>query len=259
MKNIGNQKNFDLRNGAYPVKSFRLLVFIPFMLLAACHHSSCHGDRIRNHQVTAYGYGALKVVPDVADWTVEVEFTRPEMAAAMTETQKVMDAVLAACSKAIPDSNDIKTARVYTRKEFVWENNANVFKGYTASQSVEIKLRDFSKMESLSEEILKLQISSMNGPEFSHSKSDSLRSEANALAMKDAEKNAQRMCQAVNVTCENLISAKIVNPMDQSIRPVSEGVSQFAMKSAPVPNGGVSVKPGILTFTSSVEATYGGR
>lgn len=234
----------------------KILALSALILLTACHHSNCNGDRRNGHEVTTYGYGTLRVVPDVAEWTIDVEFTKPDMAAAMSETQKVMSAVLAACTKAIPDSNDIKTARIYTHKEMAWENNANVFKGYTASQTVEIKLRDFSKTESLSDELIKAGITSMNGPVFSHSKSDSLRSEANALAMADAKKNAEKMCRAVTLNCEDLISAKTI-PSSEPGTPVPFQGFAKAEAVRMDASADVIVRPGMLTFTSSVEATYG--
>ena len=236
----------------------KFLALSALILLTACNHSNCRRGEHKNHQVTAYGYGTIQVVPDVAEWTIEVEFTRPNMADAMTETQKVMNEVLALCAKAIPDSNDIRTERVYTHKQFEWQNNKNIFKGYTASQSVEIKLRDFSKTESLSDDLVRAGITSMNGPVFSHSKTDSLRSEANALAMKDAKKNAEKMCEAVGLQCKDLISAR-ANPSPEPRIPAPfQGFAKTEMVRTDA-LAGVSVKPGTLTFSATVEATYQGN
>ncbi len=236
----------------------KFLALSALLMLTACNHSRCQRGEHKNHQVTAYGYGTIKAVPDVAGWTIEVEFTRLDMAAAMTEAQKVVNEVLAVCAKSIPDSNDIRTERVYTRKQYEWQNNKSVFKGYIASQTIEIKLRDFSKTESLSDDLVKAGITSMNGPVFSHSKSDSLRSEANALAMMDAKKNAEKICLAVKLTCEDLVSAK-ASPSQEAGMPVPfQGFAKAEMTRMDA-SAGASVKPGTLTFSATVEATYQGE
>ena len=172
------------------------------------------------------------------------------------ETQKTVDAVLAACSKAVSEPNDVKTTRISAGKQYEWENNSNVFKGYAASQSIQVKLRDLSRIESLTEAVLELPVTGIDNLQFGHSAIDSLRSEANALAMVDAKKNAQKMCAAINLSCERLLSARTASqdaaPMFQA-----KAMDAFAAR-APGPTG-ISVKPGLLTFTSTVEATYGAK
>jgi len=242
----------------WPASFLALTGIFILSILSACNHRCDIRDRSgRGHEVTAQGYGTIKAIPDVQEWALEVEFARPTMSEAVTETQKVVDAALKACAKAIPDSNDIQTLRIYTRKEYQWENGKNVFKGYAASQSIEIKLRDFSKTESLTEDLINAGVTSMNGPSFSHSKADSLHKEAMALAMVDAKTNAGRMCQSVNLKCDELVSAK-ENPIQESPAPMLFAKASN-MDMGRAEGTGLSVKPGIMSFSAAVEATYRGK
>ncbi len=227
------------------------LSLLALLLLAGCHRS-CEWKHPKPAEVTSYGYGEIKAAPDIARFTLEVAFTRNTMKDAVTETQKAMTEVTEAAGKTVSDSGDIRTTRISANKDFEWVNGANVFKGYSAGQSVEITLRDLSKMETLTEALLNTRVSAINDLEFSRSDMDSLREEANVLAMRDAKKNVQDMCRSVDLSCEELVSASTVAAPDQV--PVIQNSPRMMMaKAAPQ---GISVKPGLMTFSAAVEATY---
>ena len=228
-----------------------LPLFVLTLILVGCACSRKMGHK--NGEVTAFGYGEIKVAPDMAELTLEVSNTKSTMKDAVAETQKTVNEVLTACAKAVSDTNDVRTTRISTGKQYEWENNSNVFKGYSASQSIQAKLRDLSKIQSLTEGLLELPVNGINDLQFGRSDVDSLRGEANALAMVDAKKNAQKMCAAVQLECPRLLSARTTSG---DAAPVYQAkvLDNFAARaSAP---GGISVKPGFMTFSATVEATY---
>ncbi len=228
-----------------------LPLFALTFLLAGCACGRKVGHK--SGEVTAIGYGEIKVPPDMAELTLEVSNTKSTMKEAVAETQKTVNEVLAACAKAVSDLNAVHTTQISTGKQYEWDNNSNVFKGYSASQLIQVKLRDLSKIQSLTETLLELPVSGINDLQFGRSDVDSLRGEANALAMVDAKKNAQKMCAAVNLECPRLLSARTAlgeaAPMFQA-----KVMDNFTTRAS-VP-GGISVKPGLMTFSATVEATY---
>ena len=228
-----------------------LLLLIP-LLFAGCHRSCPKEFRNPGGEVTSLGYGTIQVAPDMARIFVEVQFTRATMKEAMEETQKTMNDLLGICRNAAVDSNDIKTTQVSAEKSFEWEWNKNVFKGYAATQFVVITLRDLTKISPLMESLLNTHASNIGGVTFDHSKADSLQSEANALAMLDAKRNVSKMCRAVSLTCEEMVSAKTV-PAEEG-RPM---VAEARMEKRAMPlESTISVRPGLMTFSATVEAAY---
>ncbi len=230
-----------------------LPLFALTLLLVGCNPSCKWKQQHKGGEVTALGYGEIKVAPDMAELTLEVANTKSTMKEALAETQKTVNEVLAACAKAVSDTNDVKTARISTGRQYEWERGTNVFKGYSASQTIQVKLRDLSKIQPLTEALLELPVSGINDLQFGRSDLDSLRGEANALAMVDAKKNVQKMCAAVQLECPRLLSARTTSgeaaPMFQA-----KVMDNFAARaSAP---GGISVKPGLMTFSATVEATF---
>ena len=231
----------------------KYLPLFALSLLIGCNSSCKWKQQHKGGEVTAFGYGEIKVEPDIAELTLEVANTKSKMKEAVAETQKTVSEVLAACAKAVSDSNDVNTTRISTGKQYEWERSVNVFKGYSASQSIQVKLRDLSKIQPLTEALLELPVSGINDLQFGRSDVDSLRGEANALAMVDAKKNAQKMCAAVQLECPRLLSARTTSG---DAAPVYQAkvLDNFAARaSAP---GGISVKPGFMTFSATVEATY---
>lgn len=204
-------------------------------------------------RVTVTGVGEVRVTPDMAVIIVEAAFTRITPRAAADEVRKTLNDVLRIARKAVRDTGDLRTARIGLNPEYDWADGKRVFRGYTASQSLEITLRDLTKIEGLLEELFKTSISGINGPDFRHSKADSLRREAGALAMRDAAGNAQNLCGAAKRSCDELIGARMAGSSNPGPFPAAEFKS---MRAATDAGTAMPVQPGTLTFSAMVEADY---
>jgi hypothetical protein len=68
-------------------------------------------------------------------------------------------------------------------------NNANrsVFKGYSARQILEVRLRDIQQLDAFTEELLATKINSIGNVRYDHSKADSLLRVVNLKALSDAK------------------------------------------------------------------------
>src|SRR5690606_6722746 len=121
---------------------------------------------------------------------------------AAAEVRKAMDAALGHVRKAVKDSSDLRTARISLNPQYDWNDGQRVFRGYAASQTLEVTVRDLAKVETLLGDLFKTSITGLNGPDFRHSKADSLRREAGALAVRDAAEYAAVLCAAAGKTCD---------------------------------------------------------
>lgn len=203
-------------------------------------------------RLSVTGVGEVRVVPDMAVITLEAGFTRATPREAAAEVRKAMDAALGVVRKVVTDSSDIRTARVSLNPQYDWNEGKRVFRGYAASQTLEVTVRDLARIESLLGDLFKTSITGLNGPDFRHSRADSLQREAGARAVRDAAANAAVLCAAAGKTCDELLS----------LRAGGSGGPQFpvaefkAVRMSADAAGSMPVQPGLLNFTATVEADY---
>ncbi len=92
----------------------------------------------------------------------------------------------------IPEK-DILTTRVDLNKDFIWRNNSNIFNGYKASTTTNVKIRDLKVLEVLYPELLNNPQLTVGGLSYQHSKIDSLNQIAYLRALENANKLADKI------------------------------------------------------------------
>jgi uncharacterized protein YggE len=177
---------------------------LPFALVGCCLFAACQPQPVNTIQVT--GEATMKVVPNMAELSLRVYNVRPAMKDAVAETQGAVDQVLAVCHKFIPADEDIKVSSVATDKDYDYANGRNVFRGYSAEQILEVRLKDIGKMEAFAEELLGTKITNIQHLRYNHTKADSIQRVVNLLALTDAKKTAEKMCEQMNVAMGKVVS-----------------------------------------------------
>jgi len=170
--------------------SFPLISSVLF--LAACSHPV-------PAKIQVTGQASMKVVPDIVDLSLKAYNVRPAMKDAVAETQSAIDQILVVCHKYIHENEDIKVSLVATNKDYEYNGNREIFKGYSAQQILEVRLKDISQIEKLTEELLATKISSIENVRYNHSRADSIQRAVSLLALADAKKTAEKMCEQMNV------------------------------------------------------------
>jgi uncharacterized protein YggE len=222
------------------------------LLLAALAAPASAQPPVLEPRVTVTGTGEIKAAPDMAVITAEASFTRKTVKEAAAETRKSMDAIVKAGRKAARSADDLRTGRLSVNPEYDWTDGKRVFRGYTASQSLEITIRDLSKVEGLTEDLFAAPVTSLGGLQMMHSAADSLRREALALAVRDARDNAAKICAAAARQCGEAVAIRM---QGAGAAPMPMYVEARAFKAADA-GGGAQVEAGLLTFSASVEADY---
>jgi uncharacterized protein YggE len=203
-------------------------------------------------RVTVSGLGEIRIAPDMAMLTVEASNNSGSPLDASNDTRKDMNQIVVAARKGVKDTiRDLRTTRISVNPEYEWVEGKRKDRGYTATQTLEITVKDVSKIEILLEALLKAPVYTLGNLEFRHSKADSLRREAGALAIKDAGENARNLCGAVKRSCEELLAARMAGTTGPAPFPAAEFKAMRADAG-----GGMPVQPGTLTFSAMVEADY---
>jgi uncharacterized protein YggE len=211
-----------------------------------------------NRTISVIGIGKSKVLPDQVEVTIKAEFTRPAMKLAVTETQATMDEVLKVAKKYVKESFDIKTSSISSNKDYEYSRDKRVFKGYQASQSVDITLKDISRFEKFTEEMLATRISQIENLTFSHSKKDSILREVDLLAIDDAHHSALKICERTQVKLGKILKISNYGPQVDDGDNIyseapSEGLNVYA-KAMRV--RGFQISPEILEFSKAAFITY---
>jgi uncharacterized protein len=173
-------------------------------ILAISLFISCQSAQKSPSTIKVSGEGKVRIMPDLINLTIHIEFVKPRMVDAVRMSQLTADSVVAIL-KQFAVQIDIKTSSVSANKEYDYHGNRTVFIGYKAEQSIDFVLRDISRFTDLTAKLLATRINGISQVQFGHSKADSLLREADLLAYDDALKSAHKLCERVNVNLGKLV------------------------------------------------------
>jgi uncharacterized protein YggE len=144
--------------------------------------------------VTVTARGQVGVVPDLVELRLGVSTQAPQLAEAKRDNDKKTAAVLAAAGKyAVPKDDmeinlDITPLYQDRRSEEIPK-----LQGYRIHRSIDIRLRDFSKVEPLLSDALAAGVNWVGGLEYQSTKHRENQAEARRLAVEVAKEKATRL------------------------------------------------------------------
>lgn len=201
------------------------------------------------------GYGSVTVYPDYAELTVDAAFTRPKLKDAVAEVQQVVDQVLALSKRYAPGPNDVRVSSTSSNKEFDYVRGKEVFTGFNSSQSVTVRLTDLRRLSPYLEELLATRISRIKDLSYGHSQADSLRREADVLALVDAAKTADKMCAALRVRRGAVLEASDSSSPESSRDGWGRPAADMELYSKGFGGRGFKMSPELLRFNSVCSLT----
>src|SRR3984893_4599572 len=108
-------------------------------VLSACDkHNAAPAPGTNPRQVTVVGSGQVQGVPDTLTADAGIEFTAPDVTAAMNQTNDRQQAVINALTGAGVDRKDISTIEVSLQPEY--DSSGGAITGYRAGNSIRVKI-----------------------------------------------------------------------------------------------------------------------
>jgi uncharacterized protein YggE len=159
-------------------------------------------------QVTVVGNGRVKGTPDTLTTNVSIEFTAPEVTAAMNQTSERQQAVITALVDAGVDRKDISTTGVSLQPQYAASGETGNIVGYRATNSIDVRIRDVSAAP----RALALIVSSggdatrINTVNFSIDDDSQLVRDARTRAFDDAKARAQQYAQLAGLKLGSVMS-----------------------------------------------------
>lgn len=216
--------------------------------ISACDsHTSTPAPGVNPRQVTVLGSGQVQGVPDTLTADVGIEFSAPDVTAAMNQTNDRQLAVINALVGAGLDRKDISTTQVSLQPQFAGPDTTSPV-GYRASNSIEVKIR---KLDAASNALALLvsnggDATRINSVNYAIDDNSQLVKDARARAFQDAEDRAQQYAHLSGLKLGKIIS------ISESAGPTPPTPVQAPQAmAAPVP-----LEPGQQTVSFSVTAVW---
>ncbi len=183
---------------------------------------------------TASGEGKIVAVPDVAQFSFGVI---SEGGTNIAELQKnnteKMNASIALLKNKGVDQKDIKTEQysLQPRMEYANCQNNSVcpppkIAGYTISQTVSVKIRQFDKIGDIMSGVAQLGVNSVSNLTFTIDDPKKLQNDARAQAIEDAKNKAEAIAKAGGFSVGKLLS------IDEGYQPLPMVYRELDMQSA---------------------------
>ena len=202
--------------------------------------------------ISVSGLGEVYVTPDVGYITISVQTENKDVSVASEENHNKMNDVIEYIKSEGVESKDIKTTGYSINPRYEWNNDTGkrTLAGYEVSQSVNVKIRDLSKVGTIISNATSKGANDVSSLSFIVDDDEEAKAEAKELAIKDAKEKAKELEDLLGVKM-----VKIVNFYEQSDGYSSRVIHNEVMKESvaiPAP----TIEVGENKITSMVTITY---
>lgn len=241
--------------------TFRSLGAAAALLFCPVHPSSAQADRTpislftasAAPGVTVHGHAEAKAEPDVAYATITVTTdSRDQITATQTNASKASQVIVTLKKSGVADK-DVHTSYYSVSPQYNYQANPPVRTGYQVSNTIEVTIRDLSKIGILFDKAAAAGATSVSGPQFDLA--DRQKSEGRALvaAVADARSKADLMAGAAGLQLGRLLSIADTNTESSGpVQPVYRQMLAASAEAAP----STPIAPQQITVTADVTEVF---
>lgn len=255
-------KNKNINN-AFGAVSLLLLILSVFFVIKIINEVKLFKVSNSYNSIYIEGKGEIKAIPDIATLSINVSkdgLTAKEAQNLLNES--VTKAVEYFKTQKVEDK-DIKSEYGGLNPKYSYEKEICYtypcptrdpkIVGYTANQSIVIKIRDVDNANIIRTGLADLGITDISGPTFSIDDEDVYKEKAQALAIADAKAKAEILAENLGVKLGDIISFSEGNFGDYPMYEAKEMMLMDSVSSrAPAP----TLPKGENIITSNVTITY---
>ena len=207
--------------------------------------------------ITISAQGKVTVKPDLLEITASVLTTASTAVDAQTQNTTKMNKVIAFVkSKGVVDA-DIQTSNYNIYPTYDYTKGNQTITGYSANQTITIKVHDFSLSSSLLDGLVSNGVNQIQNVNYTFSDPNALQEQAREQALSSAHDKAQKLAQAAGAQLGGLVTFT----EDQNNFPIPYPLNFAAPQSAGIGGGPVALppvqtEPGTQDITAQVTVTY---
>ena len=154
--------------------------------------------------------------PDLALTTFSVVSEAKTVELAMQDNAAKMNAVIASVKSQGVEDKDLKTTNFNISPRYEWENPAcaysycpsgkRILTGYDINQSLEVKMRDLTKIGSIIEGATEAGANEVGSLQFTIDNEDALKEEARNNAIEEAKSKAKNLAEKLDIRLVKIVS-----------------------------------------------------
>lgn len=201
--------------------------------------------------LTISGSGKIIATPNIGVTNIGLVTEKADVAAAQQENSQKMNKLLVALKELGIKDEDIRTTQYQIYPKYSYEEKkGSQITGYSVTQSVEVKIRDLTKISQVLARAGEAGANQVSGITFTIDEQKNLRAQAREEAVKDAKEKASKLATQLGVTLGDVItfseSAGITPPEPRYMMMKEMG----GVGDAP------DIQSGSLEIISNVDVTF---
>lgn len=159
------------------------------------------------NQITVTGTAKVTATPDVAVLNIGIINEGATVNLAQKGVTEKMNAIIDSLKKDFKvETKDIKTESFSVNPKYDWTDGRQRIIGYTASQSITVKARDFDKTGDILAKATELGANSVYGPTFSIDDPEKVKAEAREKAIAQAKEKAELLADQVGIKLGRIVN-----------------------------------------------------
>lgn len=183
---------------------FALLVALTVFVVvrtwnAVAEHRFIGKPEMARDLIMISGEGKVSAKPTLARVQFGVVTQTATAAQAQADNTKKMNAVIAALQQLGIDKKDLETSGYYLNPVYDYSKSPMQVQGYSLTQNLQVKIRDFDKVPTVLAKGVELGINQVNDVAFTIDDPKVLQDEARMKALEDAKKKAEKLADALGV------------------------------------------------------------
>lgn len=175
--------------------------------------------------IAVTGEGQIEAMPDYLRLQLSISAEAPTTAAAKTQVDQAMKALLATAQGFNIADTDIDAATLTSQSLYDWNNGKSTKRGEQVSRSVNLKLRDLTAHTELLHQLLQISALQVQHTQLNFNDPAALQLEATALALTQAKHKATVMATTLESRLGKVLSIEENNsanyPMAKNMRMLS--------------------------------------
>ncbi|WP_054954769.1 SIMPL domain-containing protein [Paenibacillus dakarensis] len=220
--------------------------------------SEVHAADIAQQQnrVTVLGKGEISVKPDIVYLSIGVESFAETANSAQKHNAQKMAKISSLLKKTWKiDEKDIKTENFYVQPNYSYsEKEGRKVQNYSATHSLEVTLRDLSKVGELLDAAAEAGANNIGSARFSIENRDAFETQVIEKAMANADLKAQAIAKAAKRQLGVVVSVVQDEAANRDV--YSYGFMNSAAKSEALDQASTSVKPGEIKLMTQLYVQY---
>lgn len=198
------------------------------------------------------GEGKVTAKPTLGQISAGLYTEGQDIPAVQNENSRKVNAMVAAMKDLGVSEADLQTSNYNISPKYEYKDGTQRVIGYSVSQSIEVKVRDLSKVGAVLSRIGQLGANQVNGVNFTIDDPSSLKQEARRKALEDARAKADELAKALGVDIVRVVTFSESGAVPVSPMPFYRADAAVAVSAPVAPD----IQTGSLDVLSRVSVTY---